>query len=113
MKVAPDKLFGRSGSNLTLTVPVTFAEATLGAEISIPTLKGGKVKLRIPAGTPNGRTMRVRGKGIRKSNGTIGDLLVTLSVEVPESLSSEAKDALLEYQLKANQSDPRAALFGS
>ena len=63
--VSPHKLFGRSGSNLTLDVPVTFTEASLGAEIEIPTLQGRKVKLRIPAATPNGRTMRVRGKGAR------------------------------------------------
>lgn len=111
--VTPHKLFGRSGNNLTLEVPVTFAEATLGAEISVPTLGGSSVKLRVPSNTPNGRTMRLRGKGARKSDGTMGDLLVTLKVEVPEHLSDAARNALLEYAEKSGQSNPRTALFGS
>ncbi len=110
--VAPHKLFGQQGHNLTLDVPVTFTEATLGAEISIPTLQGAKVKLRIPANTPNGRTMRVRGKGVRKKDGTMGDLLVTIQVQVPSDLSEAAKQALKEYADKSGQADPRAALFG-
>ncbi|HJE52323.1 MAG TPA: molecular chaperone DnaJ [Tessaracoccus flavescens] len=112
VKVTPHKLFGRSGANLTLDVPVTFTEASLGAEISIPTLQGPNVKLRIPAATPNGRTMRVRGKGARKSDGSKGDLLVTLKVQVPDDLSDEAKAALQEYAEKAHQTNPRDALFG-
>ena len=111
--VKPHKLFGRNGNNLTLEVPVTFAEATLGAEISVPTLGGSPVKLRVPSNTPNGRTMRLRGKGARKSDGTTGDLLVTLKVEVPEHLSDAARSALLEYVEKSGQSNPRTALFGS
>ncbi len=110
--VTPHKLFGRSGANLTLTVPVTFTEASLGAEIQIPTLQGSKVKLRIPPSTPNGRTMRVRGKGARKKDGTMGDLLVTIQVEVPKDLSDEARAALEEYATKAPQANPREALFG-
>ena len=109
--VKPHKLFGRSGANLTLEVPVTFTEASLGAEIEIPILQGPRVKLRIPASTPNGRTMRVRGKGARKKDGTMGDLLVTVKVEVPDDLSDEAKAALKEYAEKAHQTNPRAALF--
>ncbi len=111
--VTPHKIFGRDGHNLTLDVPVTFAEASLGAEISIPTLKGAKVKLKVPANTPNGRTMRVRGKGVRKGDGSMGDLLVTLRVQVPDHLSDAAKQALLEYAQASGQEDPRAALFGS
>lgn len=110
--VRPHKLFGRSGNNLTLEVPVTFAEATLGAEISVPTITGNSVKLRVPANTPNGRTMRLRGKGARKPDGTVGDLLVTLKVEVPDHLSDAARSALLEYVEKSGQQNPRAALFG-
>lgn len=109
--VTPHKLFGRSGNNLTLDVPVTFAEASLGAEITIPTISGQTVKLRIPANTPNGRTMRVRGKGARKSDGTMGDLLVTILVKVPEHLSDAAREALQEYAEKSGQEDPRAELF--
>lgn len=110
--VTPHKLFGRSGSNLTLEVPVTFTEASLGADIQIPTMNGPKVKLRIPPSTPNGRTMRVRGRGARRPDGTKGDLLVTIKVEVPDDLSEEAKAALQEYAEKAHQVNPRDALFG-
>ena len=78
----------------------------------MPTLAGPKIKLRIPPSTPNGRTMRVRGKGARKSDGTMGDLLVTIDVKVPDDLSDEAKAALQEYAEKAHQTNPRDALFG-
>ncbi|MHA7862212.1 molecular chaperone DnaJ [Tessaracoccus sp. Y36] len=110
--VTPHKLFGRSGSNLTLDVPVTFTEASLGADIQIPTMQGQRVKLRIPPSTPNGRTMRVRGRGARKPDGSQGDLLVTIKVEVPDDLSAEAKAALLEYAEKAHEVNPRESLFG-
>jgi molecular chaperone DnaJ len=72
---------GQSGSNLTITVSVTLAEATRGAEIEVPSVDGTRVRLRIPAGTPSGRTFRVRGKGVRRKDGTTGDLLVTVNVE--------------------------------
>ncbi|MDR1807170.1 MAG: molecular chaperone DnaJ [Propionibacteriaceae bacterium] len=107
--VRPHRLFGRSGDNLTLTVPVTFAEATLGAEIEVPTLAGGTVKLRVPAGTPNGRTFRVRGKGIQKKDG-VTDLMVTVEVQVPHHLSAEAKAALEQFASLSHEPDPRAAL---
>ena len=76
-------MFGRKGDNLTLTVPVTFAEAALGAEIKVPTLEGRRSRCSIPAGTPNGRTFRVRGRGVARKDGTKGDLLVTVEVLVP------------------------------
>lgn len=110
--VTPHKLFGRDGANVTLNVPVTFAEASLGAEITVPTLAGQKIKLKVPANTPNGRTLRVRGKGIKRSDGTTGDLLVTIQVQVPDQLSDAAKQALAEYAEKSGQDNPRAALFG-
>ena len=109
--VRPHKVFGRKGDHLTVTVPVTFAEAVLGAEISVPTLDDGPVRLKVPAGTPNGRTFRVRGRGV-KGGATDGDLLVTVEVEVPTHLSEEAKAALAEYQAKAGGGDPRAHLLG-
>nr|WP_300141722.1 molecular chaperone DnaJ [Propionicimonas sp.] len=110
--VRPHKLFGRKGDHLTLTVPVTFAEAALGAEISVPTLDGGPVRLKVPAGTPNGRTFRVRGRGV-KGGATDGDLLVTVEVQVPKHLSEEARAALTDFQAKAGGGDPRAHLLGS
>ncbi|NLE99079.1 MAG: molecular chaperone DnaJ, partial [Propionibacterium sp.] len=112
VSVTPHKLFGRTGHNLTLDVPVTFAEASLGADVTVPTLGGPSVRLRIPAGTPNGRTMRVRGKGVRKSDGTTGDLLVTVLVEVPDELSDEAKEALKAFTEASHQANPRTELFG-
>lgn len=112
VSVTPHKIFGRNGHNLTLDVPVTFAEASLGADISVPTLGGASVKLRIPPGTANGRTMRVRGKGIRKTDGTFGDMMVTIKVEVPEDLSDEAKAALKAFNEASHQANPRTELFG-
>lgn len=109
--VTPHKLFGRRDHHLTLTVPVTFAEASLGAEIEVPTLNGPKVRLRIPAGTPNGRTFRVRGKGVSRANGAHGDLLVTVEVQVPAAMSPEAQRALKEYQAAMGNGDVRKGLF--
>lgn len=110
--VLPHEVFGRKGDNLTVTVPVTYTEAALGAEIEVPTLQGGVVKLRIPAGTPNGRTFRVRGKGISKPSGERGDLLVTVEVWVPDSLPEKAKQALRDYARAAGEVNPRLSLLG-
>jgi molecular chaperone DnaJ len=96
IKVRPDKLFGRTGDDLTLTVPVTFAEAALGADLRVPTLDG-VVTVRVPPGTPSGRTLRVRGKGVARKNGRVGDLLVTVDVHVPAELPAEARKALEEF----------------
>src|SRR5439155_22004960 len=86
VKVRADELFGRNGDDLTLTVPVTFAEAVLGTDLRVPTLDGA-VTVRVPPGTPSGRTLRVRGKGVARRDGNPGDLLVTVEVDVPKSLS--------------------------
>ena len=109
--VQPHPLFGRSAAhNLTLTVPVTFAEAALGAEIKVPTLGGSPVTLRIPPGTPNGRTFRVRGKGVGHKGGH-GDLLVTVEVQVPTDLTAEARAAVEALRDATPEGDPRAKLF--
>lgn len=111
--VRPHKLFGRKGDNLTLTVPVTFTEAALGADISVPTLGGQRVTLKIAAGTPNGRTFRVRGKGVHKPDGSTGDLLVTVEVQVPNAINDTAKEALASFAAAlGDDADPRAALYG-
>jgi molecular chaperone DnaJ len=109
--VGSHPVFGRKGDNLTVTVPVSFAEAALGGEIRVPTLGGPPVTLKIPAGTPNGRTMRARGKGAVRKDGTRGDLLVTVEVAVPEGLSAEAREALEAYRRVTAGEDPRAELF--
>ena len=64
VQVEPHPLFGRDGDNLTVTVPITFAEAALGADVAVPTLEGEPVTIRVPAGTRSGRTFRVRGRGV-------------------------------------------------
>jgi molecular chaperone DnaJ len=109
--VAPHPVFGRSGHNLTVTVPVTFAELALGAEIKVPTHRGMPVNFRIPAGTPNGRTFRIPGKGVRRSDSTMGDLLVTVNVQVPKNLDSEARETLETYRKLTGGADPRADLL--
>ncbi|MFD4635565.1 molecular chaperone DnaJ [Streptomyces sp. NPDC058284] len=104
-------VFGRKGDNLTVTVPVTYPEAALGGEVKVPTLGGPSVTLKLPAGTPNGRTMRARGKGAVRKDGSRGDLLVTVEVAVPTSLSDGAKEALESYRKATADDDPRAELF--
>ncbi|MBA0052981.1 molecular chaperone DnaJ [Streptomyces sp. AJS327] len=104
-------VFGRRGDNLTVTVPVTYPEAALGGEIRVPTLGGPPVTLKLPPGTPSGRTMRARGKGAARKDGTRGDLLVTIEVAVPKDLSDKARDTLESYRDATAGEDPRAALF--
>jgi len=98
VKVRPDELFGRSGDDLTLTVPITFAESVLGTDLKVPTLDG-VVTLRVPPGTPSGRTLRARGKGVVRRDGHAGDLLVTVEVQVPSGtgITDEARDALERF----------------
>jgi molecular chaperone DnaJ len=93
VKVRRDDLFGRSGDDLTLTVPITIPEALLGTDLRVPTMDG-TVTLRVPPGTPSGRTLRARGKGVARRDGKVGDLLVTVEIEVPKDLTDKARDAL-------------------
>ncbi|MFG2514661.1 MULTISPECIES: molecular chaperone DnaJ [unclassified Streptomyces] len=109
--VGSHPVFGRKEDNLTVTVPVTFTEAALGGEVRVPTLGGPPVTLKLPAGTPNGRTMRARGKGAVRKDGSRGDLLVTVEVSVPTDLSGKARDALEAYREATAEEDPRAELF--
>jgi molecular chaperone DnaJ len=109
--VNPHPMFGRSGNDITLTVPVTFAELTLGTTLTVPTLDtGGRVSLKVAAGTPSGRTLRVRGRGIAKRDGHTGDLLVTMQVTVPSKLDDKARKALAAYAEATATHDPRAEL---
>jgi molecular chaperone DnaJ len=111
VKVSGHRVFGRSGDNLTLDVPVSFDELALGAEVKIPTLGGSPVTLRIPAGTPNGRTFRVRGKGATKADGSKGDLLATVQVQVPAVLDVDARAALEAYRIATADKPLRSNLF--
>jgi molecular chaperone DnaJ len=105
--VEPDRLFGRKGDNLTLDLPLSFAEAALGANVKVPTMNG-PVTLKIPSGTQTGRTFRIRGKGAPKKGGH-GDLMVTARVEVPSKLSKREKELLGELQ-EAQKESPRRHL---
>ncbi|PRW62779.1 molecular chaperone DnaJ [Actinopolyspora mortivallis] len=107
--VNPHRVFGRSGDDLTITVPVTFPELALGTTLTVPTLES-KVSVKVPAGTNSGRTLRVRGKGIGRKDGSSGDLLVTLQVAVPTKLNGKATEALEAYAAATAQHDPRAEL---
>ncbi len=113
--VTPHPVFGRAGDDLTLPVPVSFPELVMGTTLTVPTMDGpdsdGTVKLKVPAGTANGRTLRVRGKGIAGRHGRTGDLLVTLQVAVPAKLDREAKEALEAYAKATAGENPRAELF--
>jgi molecular chaperone DnaJ len=105
--VATHRLFGRSGRNLTLRVPVTFAEAALGADITVPSLSE-PVTLRIPPGTPSGKTFRVRGRGVQQG-GQTGDLLVTVEVDVPRELDERQRNAV-EHLAEVSGASPRQHL---
>jgi molecular chaperone DnaJ len=107
VQVAPHDLFGRRGRDLTLTVPITFAEAALGADVAVPTLDG-PVVVKVPPGTRSGRTFRVRKRGIPTANGT-GDLLVTVEVAVPTNLSPAERQAI-EALAAASTQSPRSHL---
>jgi molecular chaperone DnaJ len=104
--VAGHRLFGRRGKDLTLSVPITFPEAALGAEITVPVLDGEPVTLKVPEGTPNGRTFRIAGRGVPALG---GDLLVTVGVAVPRRLSKKERQAV-QALAEASTESPRADL---
>ena len=109
VNVKPHPVFTRDGDNLRMELPVSFDEAALGAEVSVPTLGGQPVRMKIPAGTPSGRVLRVRGRGV-EGKSTTGDLLVTIEISVPNDLPQQAKDAVTAYQEATAGIDPRAGL---
>ena len=112
--VRADKVFDRAGDDLTVTVPVSFAELALGTTLSVPTLDG-KVGVRVPKGTADGRILRVRGRGVPKRGGGSGDLLVTVKVAVPPHLEGSAQEALEAYAAAERSSgfNPRAGWAGN
>ncbi len=107
--VGKHPLYERSGADLKITVPVTFVEAVLGAEIDVPTLEG-KVRVRIPPGTSPGKVFRVSGRGIEKPDGTTGDLLVTVTLEIPTELTDEQRTLLEKFRDNGPGDSPRAYL---
>jgi molecular chaperone DnaJ len=106
LTVKPHPIFSRKSENLTLTLPVTFTEATLGADIKVPTLAGEDVTVRLAPGTPTGRVLRVKGRGITKGAIT-GDLLVTIEVQVPRRVEGEALIALQKFSELTAEHDVR------
>lgn len=108
--VRPHPVFGRDGNDLTLDLPVTFAEATLGATVTVPTLDGGTVRVKVAPGTPSGRVLRVKGRGIQAKSGT-GDLLAKVSIVVPQRLSDAAREAVETLAAEEDGTDPRADLI--
>ncbi len=112
LTVAVDKhpVFGRDGDNLTVELPVTFAEAALGATVSVPTLDGTPVRVKVAPGTPSGRVLRVKGRGVTGRHGT-GDLLAKVNVVVPQRLTDAARDAVEALRAEEAEVDPRAGLF--
>jgi molecular chaperone DnaJ len=107
VNVVPHPVFSRKGENIHLTVPVTFTEAALGADIPVPTLEGDEVKLRIAPGTANGKTFRVKGRGVKKGVNA-GDLMVSIEVQVPQRVDGSAKKALEDFATATKSEDVRS-----
>ena len=106
--VTPHPIYTRKGENLSLTLPVTFGEAALGGDVEVPTLSGELVKVRLAAGTANGRTLRVKGHGLAKKSGGHGDLFVTVEVAVPQRLDAKERALIEEFQTLTANVDLRA-----
>ena len=113
-RVAPSPLFTRRGDDLLLEVPVTFSEAALGGQVELPTADGGTVRVKVPAGSTDGKTLRVKGRGAPKLNGGgTGDLLARVRIAVPGKVSKQEREALekLGEIERSDHGDPREKLF--
>lgn len=108
--VEEDPVYSREGNDLRMTLPVTFAEATLGANVELPLIDGSTVTVKVPSGSDSGRTLRLKGRGVATKKGT-GDLLATISVVVPKDLTPEQLDSIKSLADSLDQSDPRAELM--
>ncbi len=111
--VKPDPVFTREGDHLKVTVPVRFDEAALGAKVPVPVPGGGTVTVKLAAGTQNGSTIRVRGRGVPRKDGTKGDLLATIDVVVPRSLDDSERAVVESLREHLDKTDPRAALIAA
>ena len=107
LNVKPHPVFTHKGDNLQMSLPVTFTEAALGADIKVPTLTGEEVTVRLAPGTPNGRVLRIKGHGVKGANG-VGDLLVSIEVQVPQRVTPKAQKALEEFAAETAGEDVRA-----
>lgn len=107
--VKPHPFFIREENNIRIHLPVSFAEAALGATVEVPTLTGESVKMKVPAGTSSGRTLRLKGRGVKTAKAT-GDLLATIDVVVPQKLNAEAQEAVQAFAAATTDADPRAGI---
>ena len=107
VNVIPHPIFTRKGENLHISLPVSFSEAALGADISVPTIEGDEVKLRLASGTQNGKTLRVKGRGVKKGVNA-GDLIVMIEVQVPQQIDGKAKKALEDFAAATKDEDFRS-----
>ena len=109
VNVVKHPIFSRNDLNLLMALPVTFTEAALGADIKVPTLDGDEVTVRIAPGTPSGRTLRIKSRGVKTARGT-GDLLITVEIQVPQRVDGKAKEALEAFAAATKEFDPRIDL---
>ena len=112
IEVQDHPIFQREGVNLYCNVPVTMVTAAIGGEVEVPTIDGGRSKVKVPAGSQSGRQMRLRGKGMPalRGNGT-GDMVIELSVETPVNLTSRQKELLREFEKIEAENNPAGASF--
>jgi molecular chaperone DnaJ len=112
--VAEHSLFQRDGENLYCRVPVSMADAALGGDIEVPTIDGGRSRVKVPAGSQSGRQMRLRGKGMPQlRGGGIGDMFIELAVETPVNLTSKQKELLREFDKLSEDNNPESSSFFS
>ena len=110
INVTKHPVYTRDGDNLLMTLPVTFDEAALGADIAVPTLQGEEVKVRLAPGTNSGKVLRLKGRGVTRNHAS-GDLLITIEVTVPQRLDAKAKKALEEFAEATSSESPRKDIF--
>jgi len=114
IEVAPHDIFQREGTNLFCRVPVSMTTAALGGDIEVPTIDGGRSRVKVPSGSQSGRQMRLRSKGmpaVRSSQ--VGDMFIELAVETPVNLTSRQKDLLREFEQESSENNPESSSFFS
>lgn len=112
VKVQPHPVYSLDGANMRMTLPITFDEAALGSQIDVPVYGGDTVKVKVAPGTPSGKVLRIKGRGVKTSK-TTGDLLVTLNVVVPQNLSKEAKEAVEAFAAATTGSNVRSDILAN
>ena len=111
ISVKAHKIFGHDGKAITVKVPISITEATLGAQVKVPTLDGNTVTLKVAPGTKSGAKVRAKGKGVTQHDGKTSDLVVTFEIVTPTELSDQARAALEAFDLATSDFDPRSALM--